>query len=180
MIKQDKKPKIPAQIKDVPSLTKNPLVDVFLTYQFIKRIIIPFDQWDAYKLGIIDKNGKVLKKQNTLKTKQEKASWGYFDILTANLKKMLAKVPAANNIIGSSVASYLLIKEDKSEALLNEVYFEVRFKEVYEDIAGMNTGDTSMPANHISSDIATYDPILMKKVSKAKSILRRKKPNVDS
>ena len=89
MIKQDKKPKLPSQIKDVPSLTKNPLVDVFLTYQFIKRIIVPFEQWDAFKLGIIDKNGKVLKKKSTLKTNQEKAAWGYFDILTANLKKLL-------------------------------------------------------------------------------------------
>jgi hypothetical protein len=172
MTKQDKKPKIPPQIKDVPSLTKNPLVDIFLTYQFIKRIIVPFEKWDAYKLGIIDKNGKVLKKRGTLKTKQEKAAWGYFDILTANLKKLLAKVPAANNVVGSSVASYLLIKENKSEALLNEFYFEVRFKEVYEEIAGMNTGDTNMPANHASSDIATYDPILIKKK------LRRKKPDV--
>ena len=180
MIKQDKKPKLPSQIKDVPSLTKNPLVDVFLTYQFIKRVVIPFEQWDAYKLGIIDKNGKVLKKKNTLKTKQEKAAWGYFDILTANLKKMLAKVPAANNVVGSSVASYLLIKESNSEALLNEVYFEVRFKEVYEEFSNMNTGDTNMPANHASSDIATYDPILLKKVSKAKSMLKRKKPYVGS
>ena len=176
MIKQDKKPKLPSQIKDVPSLTKNPLVDVFLTYQFIKRIIVPFEQWDAFKLGIIDKNGKVLKKKSTLKTNQEKAAWGYFDILTANLKKMLAKVPAANNVIGSSVASYLLIKENKSEALLNEVYFEVRFKQVYEEM----TGDATIPANHTGSDVDMFDPLLIKKVSKAKSILRRKKPYVDS
>ena len=32
----------------------NRVLDIFLTYQFLKRLTTPFEQWDAYKLGIID------------------------------------------------------------------------------------------------------------------------------
>ena len=64
MNKPNSQTKIPQGIKDVPSMTKNPMMDMFLTYQFLKRINVPFEKWDAYKLGIIDKNGKVLKKKS--------------------------------------------------------------------------------------------------------------------
>lgn len=174
MNKPSSQPRFPEQIKNVPSLTKNPMMDMFLTYQFLKRIVVPFEKWDAYKLGIIDKNGKVLKKKSTLKTAQEKAAWGYFDILTTNLKKLLAKVPGGNSILGSSVASYLLIKEHRSDLLLNEVYFETQFMKVYNQL----TEEGEVPANNMGSgEIKTFDPLL---ITKAKGMLRRKKPYVDT
>jgi hypothetical protein len=165
---------IPSNIKNVPSMTRNPMVDMFLTYQFLKRINTPFKEWDAYKLGIIDKNGKVLKKKKDLKDDNERAAWGYFDILTTNLKKLLAKVPAGDSMIASNIASYLMMKESKSEALLNEVYFEVKFMQLYEEISGLNSGD-ALPTNNMGSgDVDGFDPILIKKPR----VLRRKKPNV--
>jgi len=168
--------KFPTYIKNVPSMTKNPMVDMFLTYQFLKRINVPFEKWDAYKLGIIDKNGKVLKKKRDLDNDNEKAAWGYFDILTANLKKILSKFPAGNTLLGSSLASYLMLKEQKSEALLNPVYFETKFVPLYEEgIASLNAGEGSVPMNHTGDDIDTFDPLITRKT---KSILRRKKPNV--
>jgi hypothetical protein len=174
MIKPNSQTKLPSGIKDVPSMTKNPMMDMFLTYQFLKRINVPFEKWDAYKLGIIDKNGKVLKKKSTLKSPQEKASWGYFDILTTNLKKILAKIPGGNSTLGSSVASYLLIKEHKSDLLLNEQYFEYHFTKVYTQL----TEEGEVPANNIGSgNVKTFDPLL---IPKAKNMLRRKKPYVDT
>ena len=172
MNKPNSQPKFPEQIKNVPSLTKNPMMDMFLTYQFLKRIVVPFEKWDAYKLGIIDKNGKVLKKKSTLKTDQEKAAWGYFDILTTNLKKLLAKIPGGSSVLGSSVASYLLIKEHRSDLLLNEVYFETQFMKVYNQL----TEEGEVAANNIGSgNVKTFDPLL---IPKAKSMLRRKAANV--
>ena len=172
MNKLNNQPKLPQQIKNVPSLTKNPMMDMFLTYQFLKRIVVPFEKWDAYKLGIIDKNGKVLKKKSTLKTDQEKAAWGYFDILTTNLKKLLAKVPGGSSVLGSSVASYLLIKEHRSDLLLNEVYFETQFMKVYNKLAE----EGEVPANNVGSgNIKGFDPLL---IPKAKNMLRRKAANV--
>ena len=39
------------------------VIDLFLLYQFIKRLATPFKEWDAYELGIIDAKGKQLKKR---------------------------------------------------------------------------------------------------------------------
>ena len=32
-------------------------IDLFVTYRFLKLLTTPFNRTDAYKLGIIDKNG---------------------------------------------------------------------------------------------------------------------------
>jgi hypothetical protein len=173
MNKQNKD-SIPPYIKNVPSMTKNPLVDMFLTYQFLKRIVIPFEKWDAYKLGIIDKQGKVLKKKKHLETDAEKAAWGYFDILTANLKKLLAKIPGGSSMLGSSAAAYLMVKENHNDALTNEVYFEVKFMELYNQLEE-EMGAGAIPANKTGPDVATFDPLL-----KNKRMLKRKVPNVGS
>ena len=36
-------------------------IDVLITYRIIKMLITPFEKQDAYKYGIIDKNGKVIR-----------------------------------------------------------------------------------------------------------------------
>ena len=33
-------------------------IDLFVTYRFIKLLVTPFEKTEAYKLGIIDKDGK--------------------------------------------------------------------------------------------------------------------------
>jgi len=92
----------------------NSSVDLFLTYHFLKRLATPFENWDAYKLKIIDADGNILKKSKTLTTPEEINAWGYFDRLVANLKKLLAKVPGGKSKIASYAAALLLIKENKS------------------------------------------------------------------
>ena len=32
-------------------------IDLFVTYRFIKLLVTPFEKQEAYKLGVIDKNG---------------------------------------------------------------------------------------------------------------------------
>ena len=39
------------------------IVDLFLVYQFIRRLATPFKEWKAYELGIIDDKGVQLKKR---------------------------------------------------------------------------------------------------------------------
>lgn len=170
---------IPQNIKDVPSMSTNPLVDMFLTYQFLKRINTPFENWDAYKLGIIDKSGKVLKKKKDLKTAQQRAAWGYFDIVTCNLKKLLSKVPGGQSQTGTLAASYLLMKESE-EKQLDEQQVQQLCEDVF-GIASMNAGDSSgagvTPANNIGQgNVKLFDPLL----PKVRKILKRKVPNVGS
>lgn len=99
------------------------IVDLFLVYQFIRRLATPFNKWEAYKLGIIDENGKVLRKKKTLKDPKERAAWGIFDIMVANMKKLLAKVPGGSTRLASYAAALFLIKEHKAfteESLITE------------------------------------------------------------
>ena len=41
-------------------------IDLLITYRVIKMLITPFEKTKAFQLGIIDKNGKVLRKAKTL------------------------------------------------------------------------------------------------------------------
>ncbi len=98
------------------------VVDLFLVYQFIRRLATPFEKWDAYELGVIDAKGTVLVKKKDRDSKQKKA-WGIFDRMIANLKKLLAKVPGGSSKLASYAAALFLIKEYKAftdESMLNE------------------------------------------------------------
>ena len=99
------------------------VVDLFLVYQFVRRLATPFEKWDAYKEGVIDKDGKVLIKRKKFTTKAQTKSWGVFDIMIANLKKLLAKVPGGSSRLASYAAALYLIKEHQhftDESLLSE------------------------------------------------------------
>ena len=91
------------------------IVDLFLVYQFIKRLATPFEKWDAYKLGIIDKDGNILKKRKELRTVKERDAWGKFDVMISKLKKLLAKVPGGSTRIASYAAALWLIKEHNEQ-----------------------------------------------------------------
>ena len=86
-------------------------LDVFVEYKFIKFLTTPFDKTDAYKLGLIDKDGKVLKKRSKLKTGKEKMAMTIFHTLAWNLKKLLDKFPPTKTKLGSFAAGLFLIKE---------------------------------------------------------------------
>jgi hypothetical protein len=99
------------------------VVDLFLVYQFVRRLATPFEKWDAFEQGIIDKDGKVLIKRKKFTTKAQSKSWGVFDIMVANLKKLLAKVPGGSSRLASYAAALYLIKEHQhftDESLLSE------------------------------------------------------------
>lgn len=87
------------------------IVDLFLVYQFIRRLATPFNEWEAYKLGIIDENGNVLKKRRELRDERERKAFGIFDVMILNLKKLLAKVPGGSTRLASYAAALYLIRE---------------------------------------------------------------------
>lgn len=87
------------------------VVDLFLVYQFIRRLATPFEKWPAYELGIIDKDGNILKKRKDLLTIKERNAFGIFDVMILNLKKLLAKVPGGKSRLASYAAALYLIRE---------------------------------------------------------------------
>ena len=86
------------------------VADLILTYQFIKRLVQPFDETDAFKNGIIDENGMRIKSKE-IKTSVEKKSYGYYDRMVFNLKKLLEKLPGGKNKLASYAAALFLLKE---------------------------------------------------------------------
>ena len=102
------------------------VVDLFLVYQFIKRLVTPFNEWKAYEHGIIDEDGNILKKRKDLKTVQERESWGKFDVMILKLKKLLEKAPGGKSRLASYAAALWLIKEGKDydENMLTEELLE--------------------------------------------------------
>lgn len=82
-----------------------------MVYQFLRRLTTPFDEWDAYKLGIIDKDGNILKSKDQRKTPAEKDAFRVFDVMILKLKKLLEKVPGGQSKVASYAAALWLIRE---------------------------------------------------------------------
>jgi len=91
------------------------MIDLFLIYQFIKRLATPFNEWEAYKLGVIDEKGNILKNaKERVASVKERDAFGKFDLLVLQLKKLLEKIPGGNTRLGSYAAALWLIKENKN------------------------------------------------------------------
>lgn len=87
------------------------IIDLYLVYQFLRRLTTPFEEWDAYKLGIIDKDGNILKKKHQRTTQAEKEAFRTFDIMILKLKRLLEKVPGGQSKLASYAAALWLIRE---------------------------------------------------------------------
>ena len=92
----------------------NRAVDLVITYRVIKLLATPFERQEAFKYGIIDKDGKVLRKFRTLKTTAEKKSYTMLHRFVFNLKRILAKAGLGGRLGTFAVALGLLIREDKN------------------------------------------------------------------
>jgi len=88
--------------------------DLLYAYQFIRRLVTPFNKTKAFELGIIDATGKVLKKRESLVTPEEKNAYTYFDTLVFNLKKLLGLLPFGKTLLASITAALLLLKEERN------------------------------------------------------------------
>lgn len=126
----------------------NQVIDLAISYKFIKNLVTPFEKWPAYKLGIIDKDGNIIKPRRERLKQEEKDALGYFDVVTLNLRKLLGKLPGGKSAIATYAAAYLLLKEYPKKNL-KEGYepseqqvaymLQQAMKEVEEELAVTNT-----------------------------------------
>ena len=89
------------------------LIDTLITYRIIKLLSTPFEKQEAFKQGIIDKDGKVLKRNRDLKTDKEKSAYTYLHRFIFNLKRILGKVGLGSKLGSFAVSLALLLKEKK-------------------------------------------------------------------
>ena len=109
--------------------------NIYFVYQFLKKLVTPFEKTDAFKLGIIDEKGKILKKRRDLETSEEKSAYNLSDTLVWNLKKILGKIPFGKSKLASYAAALWLIKEqDNGKIFVNEKELEAQFFDYFEKL----------------------------------------------
>jgi hypothetical protein len=107
------------------------ILDNLIALKIVYMLTVPFDQTPAFKLGLIDSNGKQLKKAET---DEEKEATSMLSRLVWNIKKVFALVPGGKTRIGSLVAAYLLVKESYEMKLSEDEalkYFTENFDRVW-------------------------------------------------
>ena len=125
------------------------MVDTVTLYLILKKLLEPFHKWDAYKLGLIDKEGNKLREPVKAK---ELAAWDLLTKFVWNFKKLLVKVVGKSNFATYVTTAYLLKdslsvfyinhnKENLNETLLEDFTYSKQgiLVEVLGDLPKINT-----------------------------------------
>ena len=99
------------------------VVDAYLVYSFIKRLVTPFNKYPAFTAGLIDENGNFLKDRKNF-SPDEKKALPLFDIMIINLKKLIAKVPFGKTRIATIAAALMLLRSKPSKKVNEDVEFD--------------------------------------------------------
>lgn len=106
--------------------------DLYFLYTFIKRLSTPFKDTKAFELGIIDNDGKILKKRKELETEEEKNAYTLMDTFIFNMKKLISKVPFGNTRFASYAAALFMLRENNVIYNLENDELEFDYKQ-FED-----------------------------------------------
>ena len=108
-------------------------IDLFVTYRFLRLLTTPFEDTDAFKLGIIDEKGNRIKKKGSTKpevelaTSELKNSYTILHKLVFNIKKIFNKVPGLRTKVGTYAAALFLLKDTFKESVDDPDMFEKEF-----------------------------------------------------
>jgi len=132
-------------------------VDLFVTYRFLKLLTTPFDKTDAFKFGIIDKDGNRIKNKDgsveVLRTPDEKGAYTILHKLIFNIKKLFGKVPGLRTKVGTYAAALFLLKDTFKEHVEDPDVFEKEFMKYLKE-EGYELD------NSISEDVIGFGEIL--------------------
>ena len=101
--------------------------NVATAFFFIKKMATPFEQTQAFKLGIIDKKGRVLKKMGDLETEQEKKAYTLLDRVIWNIKKLMSFIPGGGSMLAGVAAATALLMKEETERLDDPKYLQESF-----------------------------------------------------
>ena len=158
--------------------------DLGYAFRFLKLLTTPWNKLKAYELGIVDENGKNLKKAKELKTKEEKSAYTIFHRLVFNIKRLLNKIPGGKSTLASYAAALYLIKEHTgmSEEKIEEIIAKALDDNLETDITESQwfiKGDTLNPGIYcLTKDIVSMNTgeEIAKKNSKIR-VLEHSKPH---
>ena len=106
--------------------------NIYFVYQFLKKLVTPFNKTKAFELGIVDEKGKILKRRRDLETDEEKDAYNLSDTLIWNIKKLMGKIPGGKSRLASYAAALWLIKEQQDGYKITEEELELQFFDQFE------------------------------------------------
>ena len=140
-------------------------IDLFVTYRFIKLLVTPFEKMEAYKLGIVDKDGRrtgplnkygqIDIKANPLNTIDKKNAYTVLHKLVFNIKRIFSKVPGLRTKLGTYAAALFLLKDTFKESVDDPDMFEKEFMKYLKE------NDIELD-NEISEEVIGFGEILPK------------------
>lgn len=103
--------------------------DLVYTIRFLKLLVTPFEKTDAFKSGIVDKDGQKNKEFNMDKVvdrENYRSHYTPFHRLVFNLKRLMAKVPGGQSVVARYGAALALIKEhgELSDSRVDQIHEE--------------------------------------------------------
>ena len=110
-----------------PHITEGRAIDLFVAYRFLRILTTPWEEQPAFEHGIIDKNGKLLRRANELQG-EEKAAFTLLHRLIFNLKRLLHKIPGVRTKLGTYATALFLLKQHFADQVEEEDIIEKTFK----------------------------------------------------
>lgn len=116
-------------------------IGTIAAYQFVRELTRDWKDTKAYKLGVIDADGKSIKDRKDLSSEEKDAATP-FHRLVWNVKRLINKMPGGKSKIASYGTAALLLREDVDNKLINEIAVFVRQHDssLYEEIANTVQG----------------------------------------
>jgi hypothetical protein len=160
-------------------------VDNILAYRILSMLVKNFKDTQAYKLGLIDEKGKLIKKPSTSK---EKDAYTYLHKLVFNMKKIINRLPGGESKLKSVVTALFLIKEyyesgNRTTSLMEDRYkslMDMDISLIEEEILVekyMKDMEEDAPTNATGVAVSTDRPAIRRKDLKKYQIMNRRNGN---
>lgn len=149
------------------------MIDSLIAFRILMMLVTPFKDTKAFKLGIVDEMGVLLKSPET---SAEKDAYNMLVRLVFNLKRLLIKLPGGDSKLKNLAAAYFLVKEnidlDVDDVYLNEQLVKLTANDVVlveETITVINfaklfeDGEGGAPVNSTGAAVSTDEPVIKAK-----------------
>jgi hypothetical protein len=152
------------------------MIDSLIAFRILYLLVTPFKESKAFKLGIIDENGKLLKKPSEFKTTDEKDAYNMLMRLVFNLKRLLIQLPGGDAKLKNIAAAYFLVKEniknrnvdtdliqEQLEFITNENIVLVEETATVLNFLKFMENEGGAPVNSTGPMVSTDEPVINRK-----------------
>ena len=100
------------------------VIDALVAYRVLKLLVTPFNRTEAFKLGIIDAKGKVLKKSKQLKDSKERNAYTRLIHFVSDLNRILSNIGYRGPLGSAAAGAFAFFREEHGDnpEVVKEVY----------------------------------------------------------